>query len=188
MPTIRAGRILSDEVRSKLTSFRKLDPDGLYGQFPTITNGFQTFQASIASMLVEADEIIRTILDTPEFTLLKEHLGEKRYRASAAQSLDELFFRKEGAKQVFVLWSIQQHNINRNLILALIDRKLTLCTSEYVYQTQHMNTGFHWYRILSDMEAQEADSYRLHQALTVLSNPQSAWHYLIARAYSIEMG
>jgi len=179
--------LLPENEREKIQTFDVFEKTGLYGQFPHHALTYQHWRGSFVDLFKESEDNVVTILDADEFKGFRRYSEGPCCCVRAATSLDLLISGKVGLTQCTVIWSIQQHNINHHLMLVLIDRKLKLCTAEYAHRNEHMATGVHWYKILSDLEVSEVDSYRFHQVLTVLSNPKSAWEYLRARVHSIEI-
>jgi len=184
--SVRTGyQLLSEEERSKVGTLELYGADGLYGQFPQITSIFQAHMDSIQSLFEEAEEVVLTILKADAFSGFQSYIKGPRGCILVAERLDLILKGEVRASQCLVVWSAHQKS-NRNLLLVLHEDRLKLCTAEYVYQNEYMSQGVHWYRLYDDREKLECDSYRLHQVLTILSKPKTAWAYLRARVLSIE--
>lgn len=156
--------------------------DGLLGQFPEITATFKTRTDSMKNLFAEAEENIITILGSECFSGFQDYVKNQKSDSLVANDLNEIIMGKVQTSRYTYIWSGAQHD-NRGFELIMHEGKLKLCVHEFIYQNEHILGGIHWHRIIKDEYRVECDSYRLHQILTILANPRTAWTFLRARVY-----
>ena len=185
--------LLTLEEREKVETLNIFEPSGLYGQFPHAAFAYAHWKEGLSRLFAEAEETLLTILAAPQFAGYRRYTEGPLGMALIAPSLDPIMEGRVTKSCCMFIWSAHERGTNNNLMLVVADdekarkKKLYLCTAQYIYQSQDMRGGLHWYRTFSDSDRLEVDSYRLHQVLTVLANPADAWTYLRARVHSIEL-
>ena len=184
--------LLTEEEREKIETLKLFEDTGLYGQFTHATLAYDHWKENLARLFDQAEEMVLTILGAPEFKRYRDYARRPGQMALISPSLDQIIDGSVTRSHCMYIWSVLERGTNNNLMLMITGgkdgkTKLCLCTAQYLHQNEHMSHGIHWYRSFDDNARLEVDSFRLHQALTVLANPHDAWKYLRARIHSIEL-
>jgi hypothetical protein len=179
--------LMSSEERKKVVTetLNFSARDGLLGQFPEFTKDFKARTDSMKHLFVAAESNVNSILESKCFSGFRNYVKKQKADSLVAEDLSEIITGQVKASKYTHIWSAIQYD-NQGFKLILHEGKLKLCVPEYIYQSEHMRGGIHWYRIIKDEYRAECDSYRLHQILTILANHRTAWTYLRARVYARE--
>jgi hypothetical protein len=178
--------ILAPESRQKIRfAVDPWDDDGLYGQFPEFSEQSEAWKQEVEDMLKKVQEVLTVLHDDPELHCLFSSPDHQNMGWTTNQILMESVDPPRG-------WRIWCVNLGDNRNLALIftqNRKLIITTDQFQWRSDKTDE-FHWLlrhdRRPDGLYRLKTDSHRLSVVLKVLSDPERAKAYLLARLHCLE--